>query len=491
MREREIQGLRADIERLQAREHELEAALASGRERLLAAEQQREDAQRQLYMAHRNVSELAGQLQGQQGRLDSARARIEKIEAELAQLVEVIDDSARQARQARTSLEDAVGRMAELESRRAALEAERRYLVEARDAARAAARESRDAAHALALTLESQRAQVVALAQALERMGGQRGQLDARLGELAAQLSQGDAPVQELEQQRQAALEQRVLVERTLAEARSALEGIDAELREFERVRHEREQQALSQREAIAQRRLDQQALDIRATQLAEAVAEAGFVLDEVLAGLPEDADAAAWEKMVADFDAKLRRLEPVNLAAIQEHAEAAQRKEYLDAQDADLRTALETLEEAIRKIDRETRGRFKDTFDRVNSGVQEIYPRLFGGGHAYLELTGEDLLDTGVAIMAPAGQARVEHLAAVGGEKATAVALGCDLPAQSRAVLPARRGRRAAGRGQRRPLQRHGHRDEREGAVPVRHPQQGDDGGREQLSGVTMREPA
>src|SRR3546814_6487756 len=94
---------------------------------------------------------------------------------------------------------------------------------------------------------------------------------------------------------------------------------------------------------------------------------------------------------MVTDFDAKLRRLEPVNLAAIAEHAEAAQRKEYLDAQDADLTTALDTLEDAIRKIDRETRCRFKDTFDRVNSGVQQIYPRLFGGGHAYLELTGED----------------------------------------------------------------------------------------------------
>ena len=353
LREREIKQLRTRIEELQAREHELEAALASGRERLLQAEQQREDAQRQLYAAHRSVSELAGQLQGQQGRVDSARARIEKIEAELAQLATVIDDSARQAREARSTLEDAVGRMAEFETARAALEAERRSLVEARDAARAAARESRDAAHALALTLESQRAQVVALTQALQRMGGQRGQLDARLGELAAQLSQGDEPVQALEQQRQAALEQRVVAERDLAAARSALEGIDADLRGFERTRHEREEQAVAQREAIAQRRLDQQALDIRAAQLAEAVVEAGFVLDEVLAGLSADADAAAWEKMVADFDAKLRRLEPVNLAAIQEHAEAAQRKEYLDAQDADLRSALETLEEAIRKIDR------------------------------------------------------------------------------------------------------------------------------------------
>ncbi|MBP6796995.1 MAG: chromosome segregation protein SMC [Luteimonas sp.] len=426
LREREIKALRAAIEDLQEREHALEETLASGRDRLLAAEQQREDAQRQLYAAHRSASELAGQLQSQQGRVDTARNRIEKIDAELSQLVETLDSSAQQAREARSKLEDAIGRMAELEAVRNALDGERRSLAEARDAARAAARESRDTAHALALTLESQRAQVVALAQALQRMGGQRGQLDARLGELASQLSDGDAPVVALEQQRQSALEQRVVAEKALAAARSTLEGIDNDLRAFERTRHEREEQALAQREAIGQRRLDQQALAIRAEQLTAAVVEAGFAMDAVIANLAAEAEAAAWEKMVTDFDAKLRRLEPVNLAAIQEHAEAAQRKDYLDAQDADLTTALETLEEAIRKIDRETRGRFKDTFDRVNSGVQELYPRLFGGGHAYLELTGDDLLDTGVAIMARPPGKRVSNISLLsGGEKAmTAVAL-------------------------------------------------------------------
>src|SRR3546814_2757279 len=88
------------------------------------------------------------------------------------------------------------------------------------------------------------------------------------------------------------------------------------------------------------------------AEQLSTAVSEAGFVLDDVIAGLSAEAEVSAWEKMVTDFDAKLRRLEPVNLAAIAEHAEAAQRKEYLDAQDADLTTALDTLEDAIRQIE-------------------------------------------------------------------------------------------------------------------------------------------
>jgi chromosome segregation protein len=217
-----------------------------------------------------------------------------------------------------------------------------------------------------------------------------------------------------------------VLAEKNLSAARAGLEGVDNDMRAFEQTRHQREEQSLVQREAISQRKLDQQALSLKAEQLSEAVIAAGFALDDVVAALPADADPAAWEKIVTDFDNKLRRLEPVNLAAIQEHAEAAQRKEYLDAQDADLTSALETLEEAIRKIDRETRGRFKDTFDRVNTGVQELYPRLFGGGHAYLELTGDDLLDTGVSIMARPPGKRVSNITLLsGGEKAmTAVAL-------------------------------------------------------------------
>jgi chromosome segregation protein len=426
LREKEIQRLRGEIEQLQRREQQLNESLTTLRDQALAAEQQREDAQRALYLAHRGVSELAGQLQSHQGKLDSARNRIERIDAELAQLATVLEASREQSRAARTKQEDAVSRMAELEQARQVLDAERRSLGEARDSARTAARESREAMHALALTTESQRAQVVALSQALERMGGQRGQLDTRLGELASQLAEGDAPVNALEAERQAALEERVRTEKALAAARTALDGIDNGLRGYEQTRHQRDEQALAQRERIAQRKLDQQALEIKAGQLTEAVVQAGFVLDDVVNTLPEGADAAAWEKTVTDLDGKLRRLEPVNLAAIQEHAEAAQRKEYLDAQDVDLTTALETLEDAIRKIDRETRGRFKDTFDRVNSGVQELYPRLFGGGHAYLELTGEDLLDTGVAIMARPPGKRVSNISLLsGGEKAmTAVAL-------------------------------------------------------------------
>jgi len=121
----------------------------------------------------------------------------------------------------------------------------------------------------------------------------------------------------------------------------------------------------------------------------------------------------------------RITRLEPVNLAAISEYEEELKRKEYMDAQNDDLMSALETLENAIKKIDRKTRTRFKDTFENVNKGIQELFPKLFGGGHAYLELTGDDLLTTGVSIMARPPGKRISSINLMsGGEKAlTAVA--------------------------------------------------------------------
>jgi chromosome segregation protein len=425
-RERDIHALREEIEQLAQREAELNAELAELRSRLMEAEQQREDAQRSLYLAHRGVSELAGQLQSQQGKLESAQARLARIDSELAQLAETASAAQNGAREARSALETALGAMGELQTRREQLEGGRQRLAEQRDAAGRAAREARDAGHQLALQLESQRSRLQSLDQALARMSQQREQLEARQSELSAQLSGGDEPLEQLQRQRQAALDQRLLVEKDLATARSAVEAVEAELRRYEQQRQRADQQALLLRERLQQQRLEEQAQAIRADALVAAIVEAGLLLEDVLAGLPEGAEMVRWQQALSDIEHKIRRLEPVNLAAISEYGEQAQRKEYLDAQHADLTSALDTLEDAIRKIDRETRGRFKDTFDRVNAGVQELYPRLFGGGHAYLELTGEDLLDTGVAIMARPPGKRVSNISLLsGGEKAlTAVAL-------------------------------------------------------------------
>ncbi|MBS3960118.1 MAG: chromosome segregation protein SMC [Xanthomonadaceae bacterium] len=425
-REREIHALRQYIAGLAAREQALVEGQHAHRDALRVAEQAREDAQRTLYLAHRSVSEMGGQLQGLKGRLETAQARMQAVEAELARIARTMEDGQAEVREARGRLEVATGRMGELEAQRHALENERRQFTEQREIARMSAREAREAAHQLALALEAQRTRVHALQQSLGRLRAQQAQLAARRDELAAQLQDGDAPIHTLGGERQLLLEQRLIAEKDLAAARAKLDGIEQELRGQEHRRQQRDQAALAQRERIAQRRMEAQALEIKAQQQVEAIAGAGLELDAVVAALPDDASPEAWTRAIAELEGRMRRLEPVNLAAIQEYAEKSERKAYLDTQNADLVAALEQLGDAIRKIDRETRGRFKETFDRVNAGVQELFPRLFGGGHAYLELTGEDLLDTGVAIMARPPGKRVSNITLLsGGEKAlTAVAL-------------------------------------------------------------------
>jgi len=159
---------------------------------------------------------------------------------------------------------------------------------------------------------------------------------------------------------------------------------------------------------------------------LAEQFAATRFELAEILAGLAADAAVATWEESLNSTRVDIEKLGQVNLAAIDELKESSERKEYLDRQFADVTAALNTLEEAMRKIEKETRTRFEDTFNRINAGLQEKFPKLFGGGHAYLELVGEDPLAAGVAVMArPPGKRNSSIHQLSGGEKAlTAVAL-------------------------------------------------------------------
>ncbi|MGN2246800.1 chromosome segregation protein SMC [Frateuria sp. GZRR35] len=425
-RERDIRLLTEQIDTLEAQLEESTARLDELRTAKFEAERARDDAQRELYNAHRRQSELAGQLQSHRGKVETARARAEKVAGELSTLIEQLDELQVQTREARARLDESINHMGDLEDQRRELENERRALLEAREEARMNAREAADQAHALALSMESKRSSLASLEQALARLDTQLRQVEARRTEVAEQLAAGSDPIAELEAERQTYLDQRLLVDKQLVDARRALEDCDIEFRKLEQQRHLAEQNLAKLRESLSEKRLAAQALQMRADQLAEAIAASGLELEPLLAELPEQADANQWRTQLGDLAQKIVRLEPVNLAAIQEHAEQSERKTYLDNQIADLTSAMETLEGAIKKIDRETRQRFKETFDKVNAGVQELFPRLFGGGHAYLELTGDDLLNTGVSIMARPPGKRPSNISLLsGGEKAlTAVSL-------------------------------------------------------------------
>ncbi|MBT4162589.1 MAG: AAA family ATPase, partial [Gammaproteobacteria bacterium] len=226
----------------------------------------------------------------------------------------------------------------------------------------------------------------------------------------------------ELEQQ----LAKRLEVENELAAVRQKSEAMEHGIRELEQGRSGLEEQIETLRSSLEKVRLEKQTLEVKRSTIVEQLEEENQVLDDVLARLPEEAEEEVWEQDLTRMGNRIQRLGAINLAAIDEYKVQSERKQYLDAQNEDLEKALATLENAIRKIDIETRTRFKETFDKVNSKLQQLFPKLFGGGHAYLEMTGEDLLDTGVGIMArPPGKRNSSIHLLSGGEKAlTAIAL-------------------------------------------------------------------
>ncbi|MFZ0009093.1 MAG: hypothetical protein WAK94_12715, partial [Steroidobacteraceae bacterium] len=311
-------------------------------------------------------------------------------------------------------------------ARHAALEADQGACRAALEAARVGLQAAQLAARDLHVRFEARRSTESSVAVGLGRMHEQRAQLLERRAALEAELASGDEPIVKAQARLNEALALRLKVEAELGVARGALEEAEAALRALDERRQAAEQQVSAAREALEAARLAAQETHVRRAALGEQFAETGCELAQVLASLTQEATVPAWEQSLAETRADIERLGQVNLAAIDELKEHTQRKEYLDRQFADLNDALETLAEAMRRIDRETRSRFEDTFERINVGLREKFPRLFGGGHAYLELVGEDKLTAGVAVMArpPGKKNSTIHLLS-GGEKAlTAVAL-------------------------------------------------------------------
>ena len=425
-REQRLKLLREQGAAAEGRVRTLEQELAGLRAQLVQAEQRRETIQSRISGAHREHAEHRGRLEAHKARLDEAGMRRGRIEAEQAEVAADIERSAESLRRARDAHDEALASLANLDEQRLGLEEERELRrsqsVQARAQAQHAQLELRDAL----VRLESRRSGEASMAEALARMLERASELQAHRASLAATLEAADAPIAELEQQLQDALARRVEVEAELGNARRSLEECEQELRALDERRAAAEQLVQQAREAMEHARLAAQESRLRREALLEQFAATQCVLETVLQNLALDAQIPPWEQRLAELRADIERLGSVNLAAIDELKEQAERKSYLDRQFADVSEALDTLEQAMRRIDGETRTRFDDTFNRINAGLAEKFPRLFGGGHAYLELVGEDPLAAGVAVMArPPGKRNSSISQLSGGEKAlTAVAL-------------------------------------------------------------------
>nr|WP_150776778.1 chromosome segregation protein SMC [Pseudomonas fluorescens]VVM62068.1 Chromosome partition protein Smc [Pseudomonas fluorescens] len=425
-RGQELERLGQELQEHEAALELLEARLRELREQQQELEERREQLRRRAQDEARQQSELNARLSAGKARSEQLSLRRRRLEEELAELLEQRSLEHENLGESRLQLQEALDLMAQDTEQRELLLAQRDSLRERLDRVRQEARQHKDHAHQLAVRLGSLRAQHDSTRQALERLELQSERLSEKREQLTLNLEEGEAPLEELRLKLEELLEKRMSVDDEMRQARLHMDEADRELRDAEKRRTQAEQQSQLLRGQLEQHRLEWQGLSVRRKTLQEQLHADGYDLDGVLATLGEQTSEQEAEQELERIDARIQRLGAINLAAIDEYQQQSERKHYLDAQDADLFEALDTLENVIRKIDKETRNRFKDTFDQINAGLQALFPKVFGGGSAYLELTGEDLLDTGVTIMArpPGKKNSTIHLLS-GGEKAlTALAL-------------------------------------------------------------------
>ncbi|MDD0810003.1 chromosome segregation protein SMC [Curvibacter sp. RS43] len=395
-----------------------EAAYAEASQRLVAARREATEAQgrrHELEVETLRLSQLAEQ----------TRSRSEQILSDLAEVDLGLEDIQERRITAEARFEELDLQLADTQERHAQLderviEAERK-LAESREQQRSLERQAQEATFARR-SLEARRGELSRTIDTARQQGealvDEEQRAQAELGRLSDAAAQGGL---------QDALERKMEREKNLAVRRSEYDGLTAQLRATDerRLQVERELEPLRQR--ITEFQLKEQAARLGFEQYASLLTDAGADLEAVAASIEQgQVRLTGLQSEIDRLNREIAALGAVNLAALDELTAARERKTFLDAQSADLVEAMTTLEDAIRKIDGETRELLSGTFNAVNEHFGRMFPELFGGGTAKLIITGDEILDSGVQVLAqpPGKKNQTIHLLS-GGEKAlTAIAL-------------------------------------------------------------------
>jgi chromosome segregation protein len=425
-REKTLRTLKQRQTELEETIDELESRLEQGEGALKSAEQLRESLQIELNhinseWSQKNVQHSAqsARFEQQQRRLQQIQHDVDSINEELAENTETIAEARLLQEEAEQILFDQDGQRDNLDALNQQLQQQQQQLDNAVNEARRqvyAAKAKLDNLHGLEVSTLKQRA----------RLQEQRQQLMEYLAELEQKSQQTLSPLAEEKAQLSEKTQIKQALEVQLQQQRQQQEDSETGIVALAE-QQVRTQRALdSQKERLDKLRFELQENQVRQQTINEQLEDMAADVRQVLAGLPAHAEESRWKKTADELAEQIARLGTINLSAIEEYQAQAERMKFLDEQHADLSEALQTLDQAIHKIDQETRLRFTATFDKINSGLQEKFPKLFGGGQAYLELTEQNVLESGVNIIArPPGKRNSSIHLLSGGEKAlTAVAL-------------------------------------------------------------------
>ena len=425
-REQEIQKIAAQLERLDKTVVNLSQELEQQREALQEHENSRDQAQHTVNALRHQFGEIQAQHSSKLTRLEHLQAHLQRLDDEQNELQEQIAQDIQDSEITRENLHQALMEMEELAEERESLNQKRQTYQETVMQAHHAWQTAKDERHQVEIHLQTLRTDKSRLEKGSVRLQERVEQLEEQRYELQQTLEQQADPMMELQTELENYQQQQVDVEEALMQAKQTVAHLEISLSDYEATRSELENRSNELRTNLEKMRMTCQADEVRRQTIEEQLTEQDFSPVTLLSELPEYADEESWQSQIEAAERKLQRLGTVNMAALEEFKEQSERKQFFDTQAEDLLKALQLLEDAIKTIDRETRLRFKQTLDTVNTHLQDMFPRLFRGGQAYLDLTDDDLLKAGVKIMArpPGKKNSTIHLLS-GGEKAlTAIAL-------------------------------------------------------------------
>lgn len=424
-REQELKQLAQRIQQLQETQKELEKNIAQRLETIQQLEMQREQLQQSYAQQQAQSAQVNAQQKMKQERLAELKAESNRFMNELQECTHQLRQAQSELVQANSLWQQAANNIEQHAESREELAMEREQTRQHLQTTRENANSKKEYMHELEIRMQTAKSQKASLQQNMARLQAQLSSLNDRRITLQSEIA-SMPPIDSLKKSLARALDKHVSVEVELNTARVAVESLDQEFRNVEEKRQTIEREINKIRNVLESLRVEWQGWKVKADTISEQIKETEFKLEDILKDLPQDITPESWQAKLDQVVQRISRLGPINLVAIDEYATCSERKQYLDKQLEDLQAGLTTLEEAIAKIDRETRARFKETFDKVNGRFQELFPTIFGGGKAYLELNSDDLLAAGVTMMAcPPGKRNSSIYLLSGGEKSlTAIAL-------------------------------------------------------------------
>lgn len=400
----------------------------------------------QLELDSKNFSVISEQQQTLQGQIQKQQAQCQQLAQSMALAVQQkthheqqslkcqteLAQLEQQSKQQQVSYRQYLSQQSQLEQQRPPVERnqtltmQREQLAAQLQTAQGKIKHNHDKKHRLVLAIEQAKSQRAQHQHLLKRLQDDVAELTGQLRAYQQQVEQNVLPLVQDEQQQQIWLSQMLSLDDKLVANKQIQSSAQHSIKQLEQQRNQNRQSVEQLHQKVSQHQLESESQRLRAETALEQLAGMQRNITDVLATMPSSAKEGVWQANIMRLANEISTLGAINLAAIDEFESQSQRKTLLDQQTEDLNQAINTLGSAISKIDKESRQKFKITFEQINEGIKSLFPKVFGGGSAYLTLTGDDLLDAGVSIMArpPGKKNSTIHLLS-GGEKAlTALSL-------------------------------------------------------------------